>query len=143
MCAPKHNGHFANNDILFREHLVIESEFNVDVNVARVIEIRDTAFLGMELEGLEVFFDGWHADSDTVILEVEAALYVREDAVVRLRLDDLLHVMVDELVERVDVVLHQALQVDEPFDQFLLLLDVLDWLSQLFPCEKRWICSEI
>jgi len=60
---------------------------------------------------VEAFFSVGHAHVDVQVLDVEGGVGVTEHLLVGL--DDLLDVVVDEVVERVYVLLHQAFRLQE------------------------------
>jgi hypothetical protein len=73
-----------------------------------------------------ILFNPWHIDINIVKLEVEAVIVLGGHH--RIGIDDLFDVDVEEVIERVDVLLHEPAQSQERRHQLPLLLDLLQRL---------------
>ena len=63
--------------------------------------------------------------------QVEVGVYITGDLLIALRMDDLLKLLGDEVVEGVYVLLDQASDLQEGWKKLIFILQLLDRLCQL------------
>lgn len=119
LAAAKHDGETADVDVWTTDDGLGAGVLDGDEDGGAVGDVAETTLVGGDglVDGIEVGAVG-EGDVDVGVLEPEAGVDVGGDLVVGL--DDVLDVDVDEMVERVDVLLDEALDLEkggeeEPF----------------------------
>ena len=134
--GPKHEGYPPDGhppDAVLagvRDDLLTPRVFHVHRDRRRVGHISQAALLRRDFLHDEVLLHRWLAHLDVGVLEVEVRVGVARDLLVRLGGDDLLDLLVDEVVERVDVLPDEASDLEERGEELELVLQGLDWSVQ-------------
>ncbi|MEY3184845.1 MAG: hypothetical protein RLZZ613_1533 [Pseudomonadota bacterium] len=127
VARAEHHWHVPDQHICGHVNVVSLGVLDIHVYWRCVGHVSHTALLRRDVVGNAVFFDRGLADPDVGKLEVKLSLIVPEATVgvrgnQRVGPNDLFDFAVDEVVERVDVLLHQAADAQERGHQLPFVL---------------------
>ena len=127
--AAEHDRHVADLEgslavlALAHDDLLPAGVLDVDGDGGRVGDVPEAALLRRDLLDDVLLLVARLPDVDVEVLEVEVRDAVDRHALVALRAHDLLYLVVDEVVERVDVLLDEAADLEERRQELVLVLD--------------------
>ena len=108
-----------------RDDLLPSGVLDVDGDGRGVRHVAQAALLRGDVLDDVVLLHARFADVDVRVLEVEVRVGVARDLLVRLGSDDLPDLLVDEVIERVDVLPDQAADLEERGEELVLILQRL------------------